>query len=144
MDDLTLNIAEAAILAALLEPTLRERTRRNCGSLGPQVTAVLARLSHVLPDDVAAQLPALSLAAASASQYRSSPLLRSKFALPATGPRPSMEELTAPHAARTAGCTIRAIQLACAERRLPGRKGPAGGWLIRRADLADWMHSRAA
>jgi hypothetical protein len=142
MRGLVLEDADAAVVAALVSAALREAGRN--GAAAPALLSLAARIVEQVPQS-AVVWPRLA-AAASLAPPRSGPVSRSVFDVQAPCPRCSERPqvtLTAEQAAGVAGTTVRAIQLACASGRLPGRKGPTGRWLIDQAELEVWLRGRA-
>lgn len=138
---LDLDEAEVVVVARLIEAAARTGEERN-GSAAPdaQLAVLAARVVQAVPD-VAAVLPKLRKVA-SASPRRPATVNGSKIDVQPPG-QPDLW-LRSEQAARLAGVTPRAIRAACAEDRLPGRKGPEGGWLVRRSSVDEWRRKRVA
>jgi Helix-turn-helix domain len=133
--------SEVELVARLIESAVRTGRQRD-GSAAPsmQLAMLAARVAEAVPG-IAATLPVLR-EVASASLRRSVAVSGSRIDVQPSGQPDSW--LRPEQAARLAGVTPRAIRAACAEGRLPGRKSPAGGWLVRRSSVEEWRRKRAA
>jgi hypothetical protein len=138
---LELDAAEVRLVALLIEAAARRGEERN-GSAAPDVrlAALAARVAQAVPD-AAAELTKLR-DVASASLRSSIAVSGSRIDTQASGQPDSW--LRSEQAASLAGVTSRAIRAACAEDRLPGRKSPTGGWLVRRSAVVQWKRRQCA